>query len=252
MSIQQAVNSAKRAGFFGESLVIAVAIAGAESGFNASNVSTAGNTPPSRDRGLWQINDHFHAEVSDSCAFDPDCNARAAFRISLGGLNWNAWSAYKNGTYKNFLSQSRAAVSGNATTTGGEPSPDCVANCSIQFPSILDFALPGNATSRNSCISDCQRTSPAIPTRQGGGGNGGVGGIPSCAKCSITDLGSCRDCVAASVQAGLTTIAYNVFFGLLIILGLYFIFKTQADAGIRVAVNAGKEAVKTAALAAAV
>lgn len=41
---------------------------------NASN--TKGNYPPgSIDRGIWQINDYWHPEVSDQCAYDIECSS---------------------------------------------------------------------------------------------------------------------------------------------------------------------------------
>lgn len=45
----------------------------------------------STDRGLFQINDRAHPDVTDACAYDPVCNAKAALRISQGGKNWAAW-----------------------------------------------------------------------------------------------------------------------------------------------------------------
>ena len=53
-----------------------------------------------RDRGLFQINSHFNAAVTDECAFDPVC----ATRWTIGELKaghawkWNA-SRYKWGKY---------------------------------------------------------------------------------------------------------------------------------------------------------
>lgn len=72
------------AGFRGDGLVTAVAVALAESSCNPSATNVQNNTPPSRDRGLWQINDYWHPEVDDACAYDAQCNANAAFEISAG------------------------------------------------------------------------------------------------------------------------------------------------------------------------
>jgi hypothetical protein len=106
-----------QAGFSDDRLVTAVAIALAESGCNPNvpdnfNGPTAGCPNGSYDRGLWQINDCYHAEVSDACAHDPQCNANAAYRISSGGTDWTQWATYGNGTgpYRNFLAQAQAAV----------------------------------------------------------------------------------------------------------------------------------------------
>ncbi|HZM84211.1 MAG TPA: FG-GAP-like repeat-containing protein [Candidatus Limnocylindrales bacterium] len=98
---------------FRESLVTAVAVALAESSCNPQAVNS--NPPPaqcseSTDRGLFQINNCFHPEVSDSCAFDAACNAVEAYRISGGGTNWTPWSAFNNGSYRNHLAEAEAAV----------------------------------------------------------------------------------------------------------------------------------------------
>lgn len=44
------------------------------------------------DRGIWQINNRWHPEVSDKEAFDPDTATREAFRISHGFRNFSGWS----------------------------------------------------------------------------------------------------------------------------------------------------------------
>lgn len=109
----QVANHAYNAGFRGESLVIAVAIAGAESRFITDarrvNRDDSGNVL-STDRGLWQINDFYWRDVTTACADDPDCAARAAFRISEGGTSWSLWVAYTDGSYANFMPTARTAV----------------------------------------------------------------------------------------------------------------------------------------------
>lgn len=52
--------------------------------------------------GLWQINTKAHPEYSVNDLKDPLHNALAALQISNGGTNWQPWSAYTNGSYKNF------------------------------------------------------------------------------------------------------------------------------------------------------
>jgi hypothetical protein len=98
-------------GFTGDALEMAIAIALAESGGRTDAVNVTGNTPPSRDRGLFQINDYWHSEVSDDCAFDAQCNAQEAYRISEGGTNWSPWSAYQAGTYVAYLDRAAEAMS---------------------------------------------------------------------------------------------------------------------------------------------
>ena len=112
---------ARQAGFRGQALITAIAVAGAESGFrsHASNRNTNGSI----DRGYWQINS-VHGSQS---TFSPTGNARAAFSISSGGRNWHPWVTYNTGAYRRYLNQARAAagsISGSATKskTGGATS----------------------------------------------------------------------------------------------------------------------------------
>jgi hypothetical protein len=105
---------ASRAGFRGDRLVTAVAVGMGESSCrpNAQNANgpTKGCPNGSVDRGLWQINSCWHPSVSKSCAYDAQCNANAAYRISAQGTNFRPWAAYTNGSYRKFLAEARAAV----------------------------------------------------------------------------------------------------------------------------------------------
>lgn len=105
---------ARGAGFTGNGLVMAVAIALAESG--GENNATGYNRDSqghilSVDRGLWQINSAYHSEVSAACAYNPGCSAQQAYRISNQGGSWVQWSTFTNGRYRSFLSRAQAAVS---------------------------------------------------------------------------------------------------------------------------------------------
>ena len=105
---------ASRAGFSGERLVTAVAVGMGESSCRPdahnANGPTKGCPNGSVDRGLWQINSCWHPSVSKSCAYDAQCNANAAHRISAKGSNFKPWVAYTNGSYKKHLDAARAAV----------------------------------------------------------------------------------------------------------------------------------------------
>jgi hypothetical protein len=89
---------------------VAVAIALAESGGRTDAVRNNAGPPPSRDRGLWQINSRFHPEVSDAQAFDASASTDAAHRISGGGTNWSQWTTFRNNAHLAFLPTARAAV----------------------------------------------------------------------------------------------------------------------------------------------
>ena len=108
--IDLCVTVGRAAGFAGEDLVRAVAVAMAESRCDPAATGHNDGPPPSDDRGLWQINDYWHPEVTDACAYDAACNARAAYRISRGGDDWTPWSTYNHGTYLAYMDQARAAV----------------------------------------------------------------------------------------------------------------------------------------------
>ena len=105
---------AAQAGFSDEGLVNAVAVGLAESACNPRarlhNGPTSGCPDGSIDRGMWQINDCYHAEVSDGCAYNVTCNANAAYRISAGGSDFRQWTTYRNGRYRAFLDQAEATV----------------------------------------------------------------------------------------------------------------------------------------------
>lgn len=94
--------------------VVAVAVCLAESSGNdkatGRNGPTRGCPGGSRDRGLWQINDCYHPDVSDRCAYNPQCNGRAMLSISGNGRNWRPWSTYKNGAYHQYERQATQSV----------------------------------------------------------------------------------------------------------------------------------------------
>ena len=91
----------------------AAAVALAESGGDPAAIGR--NQDGSRDRGLWQINDRFHPDVTDACAFDPACNARSAYAISSGWTDFSPWTTFQSGAYRQFLPQ---------TTTAEQQTPD--------------------------------------------------------------------------------------------------------------------------------
>lgn len=76
----------------------AIAIVLAESGGKTD--ARNHNTDGSIDRGIFQINNKAHPEVSDACADNPACASRAAYKISNGGTNWHPWSTFNQGKAK--------------------------------------------------------------------------------------------------------------------------------------------------------
>lgn len=67
-------------------------------------------------RCAWQINNCYHSWVSDSCAYELYCNARAAYTI-YGWSGWGAWTTYLNGAYRSYLAEAQAGV--DAISGGG-------------------------------------------------------------------------------------------------------------------------------------
>lgn len=46
------------------------------------------------DRGLFQINNYWHKEVTNECAYDTDCNIKSAMQIAKRS-GYNQWTTYK-------------------------------------------------------------------------------------------------------------------------------------------------------------
>lgn len=102
---------ASKAGFTGNDLKIAVAVAKAESGGNANAHNTNSGTGDD-SYGLWQINYYGGLKAERTASFgpgpglfDPQKNANAAYQI-FKGSGWNAWSTYKRGDYKQYMTDS--------------------------------------------------------------------------------------------------------------------------------------------------
>src|SRR5436309_6417798 len=106
LNAEQIAQHAYRAGFRGEALTTAVAIALAESG---GNTRAHNGTPPDNSYGLWQVNmlgsmgparrKEFGLD-SNNDLFNPDENAKAAYAIAGHGKHFGPWSTYTNGAYK--------------------------------------------------------------------------------------------------------------------------------------------------------
>lgn len=90
---------ASNAGFQGNDLVTAVAIALAESGGNPGIVGDL-NITPGGSIGLWQINLRWHPEFTAAALADPQTNANAAYQVYLAaGKTFRPWSTFKNGAF---------------------------------------------------------------------------------------------------------------------------------------------------------
>jgi hypothetical protein len=85
---------------FGKQCDTALAIINAESHFDRYAINV--NKDGSKDLGCWQLNDKAQ-KVDRSIAFDCLQATDKAYKIYQSWGNFNAWSAYKNGSYKKYL-----------------------------------------------------------------------------------------------------------------------------------------------------
>ncbi|HTW97920.1 MAG TPA: transglycosylase SLT domain-containing protein [Acidimicrobiales bacterium] len=113
LSVAEIGALAFRAGFRGPALVMAIAVALAESSGdpNATDDDSNGTV----DRGLWQINS-VHSEFSAACDYDPACNAAAAFSVSAGGSDWEPWVTWRRGAEIAYLPAAAAWVEQTSAT----------------------------------------------------------------------------------------------------------------------------------------
>lgn len=144
ISMDDVARVALDAGFVGEDLVRAVAVAYAESRNDPNAVGT--NTDGSRDYGLWQINSVHSPPVP--AIFNPEVNANYAYSIfAQRDFTWFPWYAYYNpftGERRSdqYMAQARAAVqrllgSGATATPSGPGVP------AAEAPSPTALALDG-------------------------------------------------------------------------------------------------------------
>lgn len=113
-------SAAQQAGFQGEDLITAVAIALAESGGdpNIENPETeyfarhgiSPIPPNSSSIGLWQIFRYIHSEFAATDLTDPDLNAEAAFSIYSAAGGFTPWSTYNNQAYLGHLENAAQRV----------------------------------------------------------------------------------------------------------------------------------------------
>ncbi len=135
LNSSQIAKLAYQAGFRGDALNIAVAIALAESGGNtaAYNPETAAGTPPgSGSRGLWQIYGVAHPEFNNESAFDPTINAKAADKVFIeAGNRFTPWSTYNAGLAipkQDYASQIGGILTNKPKPKSQTPQPNQLSN----------------------------------------------------------------------------------------------------------------------------
>jgi hypothetical protein len=145
----QIAGVAQQAGFSGNDLTTAVAVALAESGGNPN--ATHSNTNGSIDYGLWQINSVHSSLLQSGTWSTPSDNARMAYSVWQGS-GWKAWTTYTSGAY--LTNMGRAALASG--------SPDLSASTGASGAStasnpLSDLGSVGNAITWLSTAANWER-----------------------------------------------------------------------------------------------
>jgi hypothetical protein len=110
----------------------AAAIAQAESGGKIDALN------PSGAAGLWQILPSAHPEYdANKLRTDPAYNAKAMAAISDKGTNWNPWTTYTSGAYKQYLSKS-PSVGQQLNPLTGVSVPNPISSATSSVAKIFD------------------------------------------------------------------------------------------------------------------
>jgi hypothetical protein len=109
MTLDELRELARMVGFSGYAVDVAAAVAMAESGGDphaqGDPHGPSGPTPngSSKSFGLWQVYTIAHPEYEAARLLEAEYNARAAYVISSGGTNWQPWTKYKTGAYRQYM-----------------------------------------------------------------------------------------------------------------------------------------------------
>lgn len=114
LTAQEIAGAAQQAGFTGQDLVIAVAVAFAESSGETTQVHP--NDDGSTDYGLWQINTVHGSLLNQGDKFNPIDNARMAYTVWRDS-GWGAWTTYNTGAYLPYMARAQLAA-GNPVSPG--------------------------------------------------------------------------------------------------------------------------------------
>lgn len=122
LTIAEIGTLAQNAGFTGNDLITAVAIALAESGGNPNDLGDTNIGSGTGSFGLWQINADSHPEYGPDFTqlYDPQTNANAAYAIySAAGDSFTPWTTFKTGAFNQFMTSAAAAVATLITQNPG-------------------------------------------------------------------------------------------------------------------------------------
>jgi len=203
----------EQAGFRGDALDTAVAVALAESGGRANahnpNAGTGDNS-----YGLFQINmigsmgparlQQFGLKSNEDL-FDPLTNAKAAFAISNGGRNWQPWTTYTGGAYASHLGEDAVVdvtrpyniTAGIDPASGVETASDHVTH-PVADPYAIGTGTPLTETGRG--IADASAAAAARESTAMGNTIRHMLGLPAIAEPTPADLG--QDPVGSADMSG--------------------------------------------------
>jgi len=126
LSPAQIYQLARDAGLSAAAATIATAIAMGESGGRTDAMGDVGlqDSKWGPSIGLWQVRSvkaqSGTGQTRDATRLtDPAFNAQAMVAISGGGKNWQPWTVYTKGIYKQYLSKVTSTVPGSTTSGGG-------------------------------------------------------------------------------------------------------------------------------------
>lgn len=135
LSDAEIAGAARAAGFTGNDVAIAVAIALAESGGNPD--ATHRNVNGSTDYGVWQINSVHKGLLAGGNWRDPNSNARMARAVQQG--SWRPWSSYNSGRYLRFLARGRAVAGTSTAAPSAGPDPSTAVGAAVDPSAGLAF-----------------------------------------------------------------------------------------------------------------
>ncbi|MGH4018854.1 MAG: hypothetical protein ACRDT0_06350 [Pseudonocardiaceae bacterium] len=140
LSTAEIATVAHRAGFRGEDLQIAIAVALAESG-RRPGVNAAGAED---SRGLWQINSVHFGRFDADRLYEPGYNARAARAVWRDAGGFGPWTTYRNGDHRPFLDDARQAVQRRPWADAGERGGSSPQGHGRQAPELRPWRLPSS------------------------------------------------------------------------------------------------------------
>lgn len=115
------INIARSVGFPENVLATLLAIAKAESNLEETAIGDLAlvNTTWGPSVGLMQIRtlkppydapEPYRSFLILNALKNPETNLKAAYKISKAGTSWNAWSTYKDNSYKKYLAEAQQVV----------------------------------------------------------------------------------------------------------------------------------------------